>query len=204
MPEQRAFIGVLAARFAVLIKIGQHVDLRVVLVAMVLAQHVDLHLAEVAREGDLRRRRQIDVVEQDQLIGEKRFVDFGEYCRRDRFRKRNAGNLTTKNRMQRPDLKRPNVGRRSRFQIGLGHDTWGHDIGGMASIRRVRAGALCHRPCAVPRQAPGCGGAPSRAQGAGKFGRRPAAKHRALLVASQNDQGAPPLVADAPAPTPTC
>ena len=38
----------------------------------------------------------------------------------------------------------------------------------------------------------------------GKFGRSPAAKHRTLLMASRNDQGAPPFFADAPAPTPTC
>jgi hypothetical protein len=34
-----------------------------VFVAVVLAEHVDLHLAEIARESDVRRRRQIDIAE---------------------------------------------------------------------------------------------------------------------------------------------
>ena len=62
--------GMLAARFAVLVEVGQHVDFRMA-VAVILAEHVDVHLAEIARERDLRRRRQINVAEQDQFVIEK-------------------------------------------------------------------------------------------------------------------------------------
>ena len=68
MPVERAAVRMLAARLAVLVEIGQHVDLGMFLVAVILAEHVHLHLAEIACEGDLRRRRQIDVTEKDQLV----------------------------------------------------------------------------------------------------------------------------------------
>ena len=63
VPIQRPPIRVLAARIAVLVEVGQHVDFRVFPIPVILAQHVDLHLAEIAREGDLGCRRQIDVSE---------------------------------------------------------------------------------------------------------------------------------------------
>ena len=78
-----------------------------VFVAVRLAEHVDLYLAEIAREGHLRRQRQIDVTKQDQFIIEKGFVDLGEHCRRHRLGQRNAGNFAANNRMQRFDRKRP-------------------------------------------------------------------------------------------------
>ncbi len=90
MPKQRALVRVLAARIAVVIEVGRHVDFRVVLDAVMVAEHVDLHLAEIARERDLGRRRQIDVVEDDQLVFEKGFIDFGEQLGRHGLRQRDA------------------------------------------------------------------------------------------------------------------
>src|SRR5262245_20165827 len=81
VPVQRASVRMLAARIAVLVEIGKHVDFRMFLVAVVLAKYVDLHLAEIACKSDLRRRRQIDIAEQDQFIVEKGFKDLGKYRR---------------------------------------------------------------------------------------------------------------------------
>src|ERR1700733_13401919 len=113
----------LAARIAVAVEVGQHVDFRVGLVAVMLAEDVDLHLAEVGREGDLRRRRQIDVVEQNELVVEKSFLDLGEQGRRYRLLKRNAGDLPAEHRMQRPHLERPIAIRAlfGFFELGLRH-----------------------------------------------------------------------------------
>ena len=86
VPVQRTSVRVLAAWIAVLVEVGQHVDFGMVFVAMVLAEHVDLHLAEIARESDLRRRRQIDIAEQDQFIVEKGFINLGEHRWRHGFR----------------------------------------------------------------------------------------------------------------------
>ena len=68
-------IRVLAARITVLVQVGRRVDFRVLFVAVIMAEHVDLHLAEIAGESDLCCRRQIDIVEQDQLIVKKGFVE---------------------------------------------------------------------------------------------------------------------------------
>ena len=141
VPKERAAIRMLAARIAVLVEVGQHVDFRVLLVAVILAEHVDLHLAEIAREGDLGRRRQIDVAEQDQLVVEKGFIDLLEQRRRHRLRQRDAGDLAAKHRMQRRDLERPIAARALRFKLGLGHD---HLPAGSASRR------LCQRRRALP------------------------------------------------------
>ena len=54
---QRALVGMLAGRLAVLVGVGQHVDLGVIRVFLILVHHVDLHLAETFRERDLRRGR---------------------------------------------------------------------------------------------------------------------------------------------------
>ena len=69
--------------------------------AVVLAEHVDLHLAEIARKGDLRGLRQVDVTEQNQLIVEEGFIDLGEQRRRYRLFERDAGDLAAEHRMQR-------------------------------------------------------------------------------------------------------
>ena len=107
MPIEGAAVRMLAARLSILVEIGQHVDLGMFLVAVILAEHVHLHLAEIACKGDLGRRRQIDVTEKDQLVRQERFVHLGEQRRRDRFRQRDAGDLATEHRMQRLDLERP-------------------------------------------------------------------------------------------------
>src|SRR5262245_65891327 len=92
------------------------------LVAVVLAEHMDLHLAEIAREGDLRCRRQIDVTEQNQLIVEKSLKDLGKHRRRHRFRKRDAGDLAAEDRVEWRNLEWPVAGFTLRFKLGLSHD----------------------------------------------------------------------------------
>jgi len=121
VPIECALVGVLAARIAVLVEVGQRVDFRMLFVAVVLAKHVDLHLAEITRESHLRRWRQIDITKQDQLVVEKGFIDLGEYCRRHGLRERNADNFAAENWMQRYDLKRPIARWMWRFQLGLRH-----------------------------------------------------------------------------------
>ena len=101
--------------------VGQHVDFGMVLISLVLANHVDLHLAEIARESDLRRRRQIDVAEQDQLIIEKGLINFGEHRRRHGLRQRDAGDLAAEHWMQRIDLEWPIADGAFRFKLGLSH-----------------------------------------------------------------------------------
>ena len=93
MPVQRALVGMLAARFAGLVLVGQHVDFRVLLIAVILIEHVDLHLAEILGERDLRCRRQVDVAEQDQLVVEEGLVDLLEQRGRHRLFQRDAGDL---------------------------------------------------------------------------------------------------------------
>ena len=88
-------------------------------VFLILVHHVDLDLAERAREGDLRRGRQIDVAEQNQLVVEEGLVDLAEHFRLDRLRERDAGDLAAERGMQRLDLERPVA--RGRFALGLGH-----------------------------------------------------------------------------------
>jgi hypothetical protein len=92
------------------------------LVPVILAEHVDLHLAEIARESDLSRRRQIDIAEQDQFIVEKGFINLGEHRRRYRFRQRDAGDLAAQHRMQRLDIERPVTDCALRLKLGLSHD----------------------------------------------------------------------------------
>ena len=95
--------------------------------AVVLAEHVDLHLAEIARKGDLRGLRQVDVTEQNQLIVEEGFIDLGEQRRRYRLFERDAGDLAAEHRMQRLDLERPIAGRGLRLELGLKLDLR-HDV----------------------------------------------------------------------------
>ena len=71
----------LTARIHVFVEIGQRVDLRMLFVAVVVAEHVDLHLAEIACESRLGRWRRIDIAKEDQLIVEESFIDLGEYYR---------------------------------------------------------------------------------------------------------------------------
>ena len=117
MPVQSASVRMLATWITILIEVGQHVDFRVLFVAVVLAEDVDLHLTEIAREGDLSCRRQIDITEQDQFVVEKSFIDFSKHRRRHCFLKRDAGDLAPKNRVQRCDPERPIAGRASRFNF---------------------------------------------------------------------------------------
>src|SRR5215831_18909360 len=112
----------LAARIAVLVEIGQRVDLGMVFVAVGLAQHMDLHLAEIPRESHLRRRRQIDIPKQNQLVVKKGLIDLGEYRRRNGLRQRNTDNFTTENWMQRSDLKWPIARCRRSTHLGLRHE----------------------------------------------------------------------------------
>ena len=118
MPVQRALVGMLAGRLAVLVGVGQHVDLGMLRVFLILVHHVDLDLAERAREGDLRRGRQVDVAEQDQLVVEERLVHLVEHFRLDRLRERDAGDLAAERGMQRLDLERPVA--RLRLCVGPG------------------------------------------------------------------------------------
>ena len=104
MPVECASVWMLATRLSILVEVGQHVNFGMFLVPVILAEHVYLHLAEIAREGDLGRRRQIDIAEKDQLVGKERFVDLGEQRRRHRFRQCDVGDFATKQRMQRLDL----------------------------------------------------------------------------------------------------
>src|SRR5262249_45397218 len=73
VPIECALVGMLAARITVLVEVGQRVDLRMLFVAVVLAKHVDLHLAKIACKSHLRRWRQIDITKQDHLVIEKGF-----------------------------------------------------------------------------------------------------------------------------------
>ena len=87
-------------------------------ILLILVHHVDLDLAERAREGDLRGGRQVDVAEENQLVVEERLVDLVEHLRLDRLRQRDAGDLAAERVMQRLDLKRPVAARL--FALGLG------------------------------------------------------------------------------------
>src|SRR5580658_7937890 len=98
-----------------------------VLDAVMLAEHVDLHLAEIARKGDLRRRRQVDVAEQNQLIVEEGLIDFGEQARRYRLRQRDTADLAAEHRVQRLDPERPIARRGLRLELGLKLDLR-HDV----------------------------------------------------------------------------
>ena len=139
MPVQRAPVRVLAARIAVLVEVGQHVDFRMVFVTVVLAEHVDLHLAEIARESDLSRRRQIDIAEQDQFIVEKGFINLGEHRWRYRFRQRDAGDLAAQHRMQRLDIEWPVTDCALRLKLGLSHEQPPGTIGNAGIIQCPRA-----------------------------------------------------------------
>src|SRR5262245_6212304 len=97
----------LAARIAVLVEIGQHVNLGMLFVAVVLAEHMDLNFAEIAREFDLCRRRQVDVAEQDQLIIEERLVDLGKHRGRYRLGQRNPPDLAAERWVKGADLEGP-------------------------------------------------------------------------------------------------
>ena len=121
MPVQSAFVGMLAAWITVLVEVRQHVNFRVLLVAVVLAKNVNLNFTEIASEGDLRRRRQVNITEQDQFVVEKSFIDFNEHLRRHCLLKRDAGDLATERRVQRCDFERPIAGRVLRFNLGLSH-----------------------------------------------------------------------------------
>src|SRR5262249_48760960 len=112
----------LAARIAVLVQVGQHVNFGMLFVAMILAKHVDLYLAEIAGERDLRRRRQINVAKKDQFVVKKGLVNFGEHRGRYRLRERNARDLAAEQRMQRFDLERPIAVWALRFKLRLTHD----------------------------------------------------------------------------------
>ena len=110
----------LAGGLAVLVGVGEHVDLGELRILLVLVHHVDLDFAERTREGDLRGRRQIDVAEQDQLVVEEGLVDLVEHLGLDRLRERDARNLDAERRMQRLDLERPVAGR-GFLALGLRH-----------------------------------------------------------------------------------
>ena len=88
-------------------------------VLLVLVHHVDLNLAERAREGDLRGGGQVDIAEQDQLVVEKRLVHLAEHFRLDRLRERDPGNLAAERGVQRLDLERPVA--RGRLALCLSH-----------------------------------------------------------------------------------
>jgi hypothetical protein len=103
VPVERALVGMLAAWIAVSVEVGQHVDLGMIPVALILVHHVDLHLAEAPGEGDLRRGRQVDIAKQNQLVVEERLIDLAEQLRLDRLRQRDAGDLAAERVMQRRD-----------------------------------------------------------------------------------------------------
>ena len=75
---QRALVGMLAGRVAVLIEVREHVDLGIVLVALILVHDMNLDFAEAPRERDLGGGRQVHIAEQDQLVIEKRLVHLAE------------------------------------------------------------------------------------------------------------------------------
>jgi hypothetical protein len=106
VPVHGALVGMLAVRLAVGVDIAQLVDLRV-LGTVVLVHDVDLHLAEAARERNLRCGREIDVAEQNQLVVEERLIDLVEQRLIDGVGQRDTDYLASQCCMQRLDLERP-------------------------------------------------------------------------------------------------
>src|SRR4029077_13606791 len=102
----------------------------------------DLHLAEIARESDLSRRRQIDIAEQDQFIVEKGFINLGEHRWRYRFRQRDAGDLAAQHRMQRLDTEWPITNCALRLKWGLSHDT----LPARSAMRGLYSARVCWPP----------------------------------------------------------
>src|SRR5206468_880648 len=77
VPGERALVGVLAARIAVLVEIRESIKLREA-VGVILVHHVNLHFAEVPPQCNLTRRRQLLWREQQYLIAQECLVDGAE------------------------------------------------------------------------------------------------------------------------------
>ncbi len=98
MPVERAPIRMFAVGPAVLVQVGQQVDLREPLIAPVLVHDVDLNLPETPGEGHLSLRRQVDVAEQNCLVLEERLVDRRENVVARRLLDRQADDLAAERR----------------------------------------------------------------------------------------------------------
>ncbi len=106
VPGERALVRVVAGRPAVRVEVREPVELRVA-VGVVLVHHVDLHLAEAPREGDLAGWRHILRREEQHLVAQERLVKRAEQLVVHLVRQREAGDLTAEIRSQRPYLQRP-------------------------------------------------------------------------------------------------
>lgn len=76
MPVQGTLVGTPPVRFTVLVEVGELVDFRMLIAAVIPVHNIHLSLAEATRKCDLRRRRQIHILEQQELIVEKSVIDF--------------------------------------------------------------------------------------------------------------------------------
>jgi hypothetical protein len=74
VPVERALVRMSSVWLAVLVDIGEHVDFRASVIAVVLVHDVCLNFAETSRESNLGGGFQVDVAKHDQLVGEKGLV----------------------------------------------------------------------------------------------------------------------------------
>ena len=105
VPVQRPLVGVLAVGLAVGVEVGEPVQLGKA-VGVVHRHHVHLHLAELARERDLRRRRQVVRREDEHLVAQEGVVEGAKVVGRDAAREVEAGDLGAEARRQRADAER--------------------------------------------------------------------------------------------------
>jgi hypothetical protein len=101
VPCERALVRVPAVRLAVLIEVGEPVELGVA-VRVVLVHHVDLHLAESARKGDLALRRHVLRREQQDLVAQEGLVYGAKNSVIHFGREVDAGDLRTQMARERP------------------------------------------------------------------------------------------------------
>ena len=109
MPGEGALVGVVAARPAALVEVGQAVELRET-VGVVLVHDVDLHFAEAPGEGDLAGRRQVQRREDEHLVAQKGLVQAAEKGRVEVACEVDAGDLGAQLGRQRADGERPVLG----------------------------------------------------------------------------------------------
>ena len=102
--------GCLPSGLPVGVEVRQPVELGEA-VGVVHRHHVHLHLAELARERDLRRRRQLVRREDEHLVAQEGVVEGAEVVGRDAAREVEAGDLGAEARRQRADAEgRPGSG----------------------------------------------------------------------------------------------
>ena len=105
MPGERALVGMASVRIAVLVEIRQPVQLGKA-VGVIHGHHVHLNFAELPRERDLRRRRQLLRREDQHLVAQEGVVEGAKDVRRHARREIQPADARTELRRQRLDRER--------------------------------------------------------------------------------------------------